>query len=635
MAFDVAGARKAGYSDAEIAEHLAASANFDIKGAKSAGYTDGDIIAHLKDATEPVKQDPGALEAAKGVGEAALAAITGATTGTIAGALGGANQMGKDIAGLVTQGASYRPAQSVGDAAAQAAAGMTYAPRTESGQEIIKTVGEVAQNLAPMTGLTGQVAGITSLAGPAASQVRAAAMPAVKRATQAVRSGAAAATQAVKERAAAVMGTPDTPTPGTMGSAGAAGTDVATQRRALAADLPDPIQLTKGQATRSFEQQQFEREAAKNAKVGAPLRERFAEQNQKILGNFDAWLDQTGAQAPTLRATGAAVDKALVNKAGAAKAKIRDAYRQAQKAGETKAPVNTSAVADLLNESTSAESLAPIVTAARKELVRLGGASMDDAGRLVPGEITLDNMESLRKFINKGAGADPTNIKYAADIKRAIDAATEGLGGDMYQRARKLRADFAAEFENRGVVDRLLSKKPGTSDRSVALEDVFDHAILRGSLDDTKAIGQTLKRAGPEGQQAWAELRGQTLQYIKDQATKNVARDERGNAIVSAAGLDKAVKSLDADGKLDYIFGKRGAQQMRDLNDLAKVVYTSPPGSVNTSNTASIVTAALDLMLSGSTGIPAPLATSVRLLTGKLKDRKLAARVNESLGNAR
>jgi hypothetical protein len=37
-------------------------------------------------------------------------------------------------------------------------------------------------------------------------------------------------------------------------------------------------------------------------------------------------------------------------------------------------------------------------------------------------------------------------------------------------------------------------------------------------------------------------------------------------------------------------------------------------------------------MLSGASGVPAPLATSVRILTGKLKDRKLAARVNESLG---
>lgn len=45
--FDVEGARKAGYSDAEIADHLAASRKFDVGGARSAGYSDADIVAHL------------------------------------------------------------------------------------------------------------------------------------------------------------------------------------------------------------------------------------------------------------------------------------------------------------------------------------------------------------------------------------------------------------------------------------------------------------------------------------------------------------------------------------------------------------------------------------------------------------
>lgn len=48
MPFDVQGARDAGYSDAEIAEHLARkSARFDLEGAKRAGYSDAEIIDHL------------------------------------------------------------------------------------------------------------------------------------------------------------------------------------------------------------------------------------------------------------------------------------------------------------------------------------------------------------------------------------------------------------------------------------------------------------------------------------------------------------------------------------------------------------------------------------------------------------
>lgn len=47
MAFDVEGARKAGYSDADIADYLAAKKEFNIAGARKAGYDNSDIITHL------------------------------------------------------------------------------------------------------------------------------------------------------------------------------------------------------------------------------------------------------------------------------------------------------------------------------------------------------------------------------------------------------------------------------------------------------------------------------------------------------------------------------------------------------------------------------------------------------------
>ncbi len=57
MGFDVAGARQAGYSDAEIADHLASTNKFDIKQARAAKYTDAEIIDHLT-STTPAKEAP-------------------------------------------------------------------------------------------------------------------------------------------------------------------------------------------------------------------------------------------------------------------------------------------------------------------------------------------------------------------------------------------------------------------------------------------------------------------------------------------------------------------------------------------------------------------------------------------------
>jgi hypothetical protein len=73
MAFDVEGAKKAGYSDAEIAAHLAQQSNFDVTGAKKAGYSDADIVKHLS--TSETETAPAAATGSKPVMRAPSAAV--------------------------------------------------------------------------------------------------------------------------------------------------------------------------------------------------------------------------------------------------------------------------------------------------------------------------------------------------------------------------------------------------------------------------------------------------------------------------------------------------------------------------------------------------------------------------------
>jgi hypothetical protein len=103
----------------------------------------------------------------------------------------------------------------------------------------------------------------------------------------------------------------------------------------------------------------------------------------------------------------------------------------------------------------------------------------------------------------------------------------------------------------------------------------------------------------------------------------------RGNKIVSPAALDKAIVNLDRDGKLDFVFGKQGAQQLRDINDIAKDVYTSPPGAINTSNTGSVMLEALGEIATGrlSTGTAKALAQAKNFM----KNRATRRRVGEAL----
>ncbi len=110
-----------------------------------------------------------------------------------------------------------------------------------------------------------------------------------------------------------------------------------------------------------------------------------------------------------------------------------------------------------------------------------------------------------------------------------------------------------------------------------------------------------------------------------------MARDELGNPVVSAAQLDKAITALDKSGKLEFIFGKKGAEQLRTINEVAKDVLVAPPGSVNTSNTASVLLAAMDMAISGSAGLPVPVLSGLRMAAKSVKNAKTRARVTQAL----
>lgn len=659
--------------------------------AQAAGPADvpqTDASGHYVPAAAPAQPaDPTLVDKVKGLGETALSLASGATTGllgTVGGALGG-------LAGSIATGEFGTPqaADKVEQAAADGGAALTYQPRTQTGQGYTQAVGDAMSAALPVT-LMPELAAVGAGAKAAGQTLRDTARntaPALDAADAAAAGGKPSlrsAAKALPGDMAAPKGSPDAPvveqirkvspaiadrvqrtlarnpepaapTPGTPGSVGAAAVDLADQRRQLAADLPVPIDLTKGQAERSFEQQRFEREASKDPNVGEPLRDRFAQQNEDILNNFDAWADQTGAEAPSLRAVGSAVDDALVKKAAQDKTAIRVAYKDAEKAGELADPVSLSPVIDYLNASAPDAETAPILNAIRKHVVRLGIAD-DQGGQLVPAQpkaapysglmntpadqpgVTLKTAETLRQAINRATDYEPTNIRQATIVKGLIDSATENAGGDLYRAARRLRENFSKQYEDRAVVAKLLNQKKGMADRQVALEDVWGHAIMKGSLDDVRHLRRVLQTGGNAGQQAWRELQGQTVNWIKSEATKGVATDTRNNPIVSPAQLNKAIRTLDADGKLDFLFGKRGAQQMRDLNELSKVVFTSPPGSVNTSNTASVLLAALaagDGVISATSGLPVPVLTSMRLLAKHVKNRQIQKRIEQALASHR
>ena len=447
---------------------------------------------------------------------------------------------------------------------------------------------------------------------PSAIQAAGAVKPTIQQAAQAARPVVNTMAQALRKEAP------------TMTGVGAAEVPEAINRVQMAQQLRVPGTYSKGQATKDLGQQKFEIETPKNfPELGKPLIEEQAKRNDTILQNFDAYVDATGKQTYGLRETGRVVDKALVNAANKAKADINAAYTAAREAGETQQPVGYAPLKAYIDEQTPTvkRKLAPIISAVDEEIAR-------NDPSFKTGQISINNLEDIYQFINKNYEPGTVGEGHAKAMKNIINQMTEGQGGELYQEARKLRTKFGREFENVGYVDKLLRTKPGTTDRAVAFEDVFDHSILNGSLDDVRAIGMTLKKAGPEGQQAFKELQGQTIQYMKDQVSKSVDIDAFGNPVVSPAKFKSVVTQLDQDGKLDYIFGKTGAQEIRNLLEYTINVNAPLKGAANYSNSASAVIGALDKI--GAIRIPG-VSNVAKYAAEKGKENALKKQIQESI----
>jgi len=476
-------------------------------------------------------------------------------------------------------------------------------PISPAAQANLQSVGNLMPNLPPFIPVVGQAGQIAQTANALANR----AGPAAQRAVQTVQN--------------ALVRTPEPQ----MGGGGAALTGIEKMRVARNMELPVPLRMTPGQITRDTAALRREQELAKQ-EVGKPIRELYMDNNQRILQNIGEFLDETGAQASSLRATGKVVDKVLVDRVNKAKTEIGDAYKKAQEAGELDQSVDVTPLKTWLSgyETEIKTGNSPILANLKAKLDALSPEGQP---------LTVKQIEDLRKASNRISKSNPVNQAFMPEIGKELDAITEGLSGfDEYRKARRLHDNYATEFKNVAVINDLLSKKPGKNDRRVAFEDVFNRSIIQGSLDDVRNVRNTLTKpaAGEEGKQAWKELQGATLKYIRDELTKGVTTNERGETAIAAAQFNQAMRTL--DDKLDFLFPRGGSEKLRTLMDASKDVLTLPPGAANTSGTASALIAMMDVVISGLGGIPAPVGSALYYGKKTIQNKKLKKEVQEIVG---
>ena len=364
------------------------------------------------------------------------------------------------------------------------------------------------------------------------------------------------------------------------------------------------IRTTAGQREQNLQKQQFESEVERGSLPGISPEAReklsrqygtFAEgQKQDILNKFELMTEQVGGKIDrsSPRSVGTVIDKALVNQYETKLKKVDDAYTAARASGETKQIVDTSKLDQWLTDNAPEAISVP--------QIQTIGAKLKQLKEATGNQVSIDDLENLYKVAGSLAEGNPSAAGFMGKVKGVINEMTEGTGGDLYRAARSQRKQLAKDFENVKRVDDLLSTKAGKTDRKVALDDVYNHIVVDGSKEEMRSVTQLLKKGGEEGQQAYKELQGYTLQRMKDLLLKK--GDETDKMVFN--NFNNFVTQLDREEKLAYMFGKRGADEILDLRKSIQDVMVKQPGAVNYSGSGSVVLRGLDKILQLPVKVP-------------------------------
>jgi CheY-specific phosphatase CheX len=468
----------------------------------------------------------------------------------------------------------------------EAAKSVMYQPRTQVARQALSTVGEflqpVTSALPPTLGATGST--INALAPAVATQANVLARPIVRQATVPVQN--ALAKVMTREEPPAMVG---------MGAANTA-EDLMRQQRLEQFG----IRATAGEREKNLQKQQFESDVQRGALPGvsedvkAKLGREYGAfkvgQKQDILNQFERMTEEVGGtiDRSTPRAVGTVVDKALVNIYTKKFDDYKAKYAKADNAGETLEQVPYQSLLDYIGtkSATRREKLDPILNDVAELL------AMNDPQKT--GAISIRNLDDIYQVI--GTAKDSPSAKPLKDL---ITQISDGVGGKLYQEARQARTQLAKQFEDVDRVDKLLSTKAGKTDRKVALDDVYSHIVTDGSLEEMRTVTSLLKKT-PEGQQAYKELQGYTLQKMKDLLLKQ--GDETDN--IRLNNFNNFVTQLDREDKLGYMFGKTGRDTLLDLKKTIGDVMVKEPGAVNYPNTAGAVLRGLEALQNLPVKIP-------------------------------
>lgn len=384
------------------------------------------------------------------------------------------------------------------------------------------------------------------------------------------------------------------------------------EREARAERLGYPI--TRGDAARNLGQQSRE-DVVKKTGDENPIRDIRTDQDRALHGAVDKVRESTGATAKTGEQIGQSVqDSGVRAKAKASKAAYDEAFDKARKT-EPNATVSADPLYEALSKNPDIHSLGFVETWLRKAKIEQKGGGpgapvqlSTDIGKAIKARdkggkggteeierrpIPLAELQDLReKAAAIARSAQGSEKHFSSELVKAIDKSFEKIppAAKAWKEARALYKAHQKEFEETGIIKALGSNKRKSSDRRVDVEDTVKK-VIRSSKEDIGKLKKILTTGGTDatrdaGTRAWRNVQAGVLDELKEAARgKRKIPGEKGQPQFQSTFLDLFNK-LEANGKIDVIFDKAQAAQLREIAKGVQDVRTKSNVGVSGSGTA-------------------------------------------------
>ena len=375
------------------------------------------------------------------------------------------------------------------------------------------------------------------------------------------------------------------------------------------------ITPTKAQLTGDPKLWNKQAELAKIHGAGDPLRDKLIQDNEKLSTLMDDFVTKTDGQAiDQYGAMSKAVD-ALDNHNATMKQQVGQMYDAAKSAqGNDVLLDNTRFTNDTITHLNTNYTISNLPQNVHKLIKDIGKN---------PDKFTLGKSEEFIKILNRehkaslNPNGEPTSTTHAIGIVRDAltgrqQQAMQGLltqgnndAAQMYNLARTAHKMRVEQIEANPLLKATVKGEQP--------DKLFNEHILGGNVAE---LENTVKLLRSVDTQAVNDIRGQVAKYIMDKTLQS-------NGQPSPAAMAKALGQI-GDRRLNILFSPEEVAKLKDIGSAMHYLITQPPHSnINNSNTAS---AARNFLHSLSSRAPV-----VKWFAGAAEDAVNIGRVNNAL----